>query len=145
MRLQQRKAKGFSLIELMIVVAIVGIISAIAYPNYTEYVTKSKRTAATSCLMEYAQYMEQYRASKMSYGGSDHSDDFDDIGLGCETENGLDSHYQFAPNAAFSATTYTIKATPIGAQASADTSCGTLSINHLGVKSASAGDADNCW
>lgn len=55
-----RQPKGFSLIEVMIVVAIVGLLSAVAYPSYSSYVVKSKRTDAQRAMVEYAQSMERY-------------------------------------------------------------------------------------
>ena len=51
------RSRGFTLIELMIVVAIIAILAAIAYPTYTNYITKTRRNAATACLSEYANYM----------------------------------------------------------------------------------------
>ncbi|QDF97534.1 pilus assembly protein [Azoarcus sp. DD4] len=58
---------GFSLIELMIVVAVIGILAAIAYPNYQEYVVKTNRTAAKSFLMEVAQRQQQYLLDAREY------------------------------------------------------------------------------
>lgn len=62
--------KGFTLIELMIVVAIVGIIAAIAYPSYTEYVERARRSDAQGALMGLAAAMERHRASNGNYQGA---------------------------------------------------------------------------
>lgn len=63
----QDMQKGFSLIELMIVVAIVGFLSAVAYPSYSSYVVKSKRTDAQRAMIEYAQSMERYFTANGRY------------------------------------------------------------------------------
>ncbi len=64
---RQKQMRGFTLIELMIVVAIVGILSAIAYPSYTDSVRKSRRTDGESALVDAAQRLEVYYASQASY------------------------------------------------------------------------------
>lgn len=66
-----RQNRGFSLIELMIVVAIISILAAIAVPNYSSYVRKSKVVEATSALMQYRTWMEQYYQDMRGYGVSD--------------------------------------------------------------------------
>jgi type IV pilus assembly protein PilE len=61
------KQRGFTLVELMVVVAIVAILASIAYPSYTNHVKKTRRGMATGCLQENAQYMERVYTSKLSY------------------------------------------------------------------------------
>ena len=53
-------SKGFTLIELMIVVAIIAIIAAVAYPNYTQFVTRSKRTVGATALLQVADRQQQF-------------------------------------------------------------------------------------
>ncbi|MGO1503151.1 MAG: type IV pilin protein [Marinobacter sp.] len=70
-----RQSNGFTLIELMIVVAIIGIIAAIAYPSYTQYVERARRSDAQGALMGLAAAMERHRTTNGSYmgAGSPHS------------------------------------------------------------------------
>lgn len=68
--LQRRKATGFTLIELMIVVAIVGILARVAYPAYTDYVRRGQAQEAFSQLSTFRAKMEQYYMDNRNYGSS---------------------------------------------------------------------------
>ncbi|HLA36594.1 MAG TPA: prepilin-type N-terminal cleavage/methylation domain-containing protein [Rhodocyclaceae bacterium] len=68
MNLKSRRGEGFSLIELMIAIAIIGILMAIALPNYNDYIRKGKLVEATSTLLQYRTYMEQYYQDMRGYG-----------------------------------------------------------------------------
>ncbi len=126
-------ASGFTLIELMITVAIVAIIAAIAYPSYQNYVIRTHRTSAQSCLSEQAQFMERYYTSNLTYAGAAPA-------AACTADGALAARYTFT-TANLDASTYTLSAAPKGPQAK-DAKCGTLTIDHTGARGAAASD---CW
>ena len=137
------KTSGFTLIELMIVVAIVAIIAAIAYPSYQSHITKTRRNAAASCALEAAQFMERYYTTNLSY--RDNTDAVPDLP---EFQCMRDVADQYTITAvAADDHSYTIAATPQGAQAKNDTKCGVLSVTQTGEKTegGAASSAEDCW
>ncbi|OYY73391.1 MAG: hypothetical protein B7Y40_09205 [Gammaproteobacteria bacterium 28-57-27] len=141
-------SKGFTLIEVMIVVAIIGILAAIAYPSYQEHVINSKRGAAVSCLMEQVQFMERFYTTNLRYDQTTAGVAVALPAGGCRAslETAPATSYLFSFVAAPTARAYTIQAVPQGRQAARDTSCGTLTINQVGVKTESGTqDVRYCW
>lgn len=137
--MHQRKASGFTLIELMIVVVIIAVLAAIAYPAYINHTVNTRRAAATACLIELSQFMERYYTTEMSYAGAVLPD------TTCQGE--LAVFYTFSLAAAPTASAYSVQAVPRGQQASRDgAKCGTLTLDQRGTEgvSGSAG-VEGCW
>jgi type IV pilus assembly protein PilE len=140
-----QNASGFSLIELMIVVAIIGIIAAFAYPAYNDFVLDGRRSEAKAALTETAHRLERCFSAVGAYnnascnttniGGAN-------IGTATATETGF-----YNVNAtARTATGFTLQAVPQGVQAAADTECGTLTLDQAGTKGISGtGTVGDCW
>ena len=121
-----KKKAGFTLIELMIAVVVIGILAAIAYPSYVDSVRKSRRADAKTALMENAQRMETFYAREAKYDNATLS-----------SSKSPDGFYSLALTAAGSS--YTITATPLGDQAN-DAIKG-LRINEAGKKESNTGGA----
>jgi type IV pilus assembly protein PilE len=135
-----RKHSGFSLIELMITVAVVAILASIALPAYQEQVAKSKRAEGKSALLRAAQSLERYYTSNTTYAAPALSD----AGINSYSGDvGADSAYTIAFGLpAASATGFTLTATPTFT----DANCGVLSITNTGVKTESGSkDVAYCW
>ena len=133
-RLRQR---GFTLIELMIVVAIVAILAAIAYPSYTQYVERARRNDAKAVLLEAAQFMERRFTENRTYVGSTLP-----TSLAKSPREGAAWFDITLGNVAVA--TYTLTAAPKSGWT--PEKCGSLSLNQLGVKSISTSDSlSDCW
>ncbi|QPS10096.1 type IV pilin protein [Delftia acidovorans] len=134
----RKKAAGFTLIELMITVAIVAILSAIAYPSYQEYVLRTRRVEAMDLLGEAAARQERWRAQN---GGYTTTIANLKLAHGDKSEHG---YYTLSIAAAAGDGGYTLKATRTGSQV-ADGKCGDFTLNALGVKGVSVGTVAVCW
>ena len=131
-----KKEWGFTLIELMITVAIIGILAAIAYPSYTQYVQRTNRTDAQAIMLENAQFMERSFATNNAYptalpaGGTQ------------SPKTGTAKYNLTLPIR--TATTYTIEAAL--ASGASDPLCGTMTLDQAGVQTeAGTGSLGDCW
>lgn len=146
--------QGFTLIELMIAVAIVGILASIAYPSYQSSVMKSRRADAKSALLELANFMERHATEVGCYmdPGVDNqcgTGDDTDVALPFVTAPRTGAAYYDLVLFPVDATSYTLTANTIAGSPQQNDSCGSLSLTNTGVKSiigATAGlTAADCW
>ncbi|WP_303638588.1 MULTISPECIES: type IV pilin protein [Stenotrophomonas] len=135
--LRPRLMQGFTLVELMIVVAVVAILATIAYPNYADHVRKSRRAQAKADLVEYAQLAERFHTVNNTYEGFTFPGGGDTIN---SPREGGTVGYTLGMETTQS--TFTLTATAANAQVK--DKCGDLSINQANVKTA-GGELSECW
>jgi len=139
-------SRGFTLIEVMIVVVVIGLLAAIAIPSYTSYVIKSRRSSAQSALLDLASREERYFATNNVYTTSLPLLGYPTgtVSLAIPDSN---SHYYDIAAPVVAGNGYTLKATPAGTQVN-DTQCSVFTYTSLGVRGneTSGGTSLNsCW
>ena len=141
--------RGITLLEPMIVLAIILIIATFAYPSYAQYVVNTKRNVATSILLQIADGQQRFFMDNKRY-----AKDLTNLGF---SANPLFVSSDGSPAAVgdtgtvyvfglanVAATTYIAVAAPLAGQLKRDTDCGTLTLNQAGARGAT-GTADDCW
>jgi type IV pilus assembly protein PilE len=130
---QRQRSLGFTLIEVMVVVAIIGILAAIGYPSYQNQVQKTRRADAKAVLMEFSQAAERFYTQNGTYDG--YALPYDESPQDSATKFytlDFDDNDQ----------TFTLSAAPMNGQD--DDPCGTLTINQIGTKGSDDSN-ENCW
>jgi len=137
------RQRGFSLIELMIAVVVVGLLMSIAYPSYTSYVQRARRSDGISLLMDVAARQERFFGDNNTYTTT-----LTALGFGSATPASTQGNYRasVAAGATTSITTsYLITATPVAT----DSTCGNLTLDSRGTKgtsvSSDAAVIARCW
>ena len=156
---QQTTQTGFTLIELMIAVAIVALLAAIAVPSYNRYVEKSRRTDATTALTRIAGQLERcytqygkYNDAKCTFGfvsnGVPENVKYANLTAGIDSDDG-DYRLTIAAGGGRAEQTYQLTATAkAGGSQANDANCATFTLTHLGQKNSTATPPEtesNCW
>ncbi|MBT9541199.1 type IV pilin protein [Thiobacillus sp.] len=136
--------QGFTLVELMITVAVIGILASIAYPSYTQYVQRANRAEARAMLLENAQFLERNYTTANRYDETSGGVDINDASLPKpqSPENGAARYNMTVVMGAAPAQTFILSATPTGTM-SGDT-CGVITYTNAGLQGAD-GDVAECW
>ena len=136
-----KKTKGFTLMEVMITVVIVGILAAIAIPNYEEYARRAKRADGTASLLRAAHNLERCGST---FGRYDHNN----CAAARANQNSADSFYLITVTNA-TASTYTLNASARNEQLKDNPFCDNFTIDQTGVKGATTTNGketvDTCW
>jgi type IV pilus assembly protein PilE len=134
-----RHIKGFTLIEILITIAIIGILLTVAYPSYLRYITKTHRTDGQVALMDLASRMERYYIdNNHTYVGAS----FATLKISSTSSRG----FYTLTISQLSDTTYLLTATPTGSQLTNDKLCGSLTIDQSGQKGQTGtGTQKDCW
>ena len=152
------KTSGFSLIELMIALAIVGLLFAIALPSYTSYIARARRADARTQLVQVAQFMQRFYAANDSYAKDRANNDV--LGLvpvnlvqsPADSTNSTRLYNLEIPQNTLTATSFQLRMTPVAGRAMAGDKCGSFTLNSTGARGVVVGETignislrDECW
>lgn len=147
---------GFTLIEIMIVIAIIGILAAIALPSYTSYIARANRADARTQLVQVAQFMQRFYVANDQYAKDRANSDVIDLVPGNLLHSPADGAalYDLAiPNGDLTVSAFTLQMVPVSGGKMANDECGTFTLTSTGVRGVTVGVTsyttgtlrDKCW
>jgi type IV pilus assembly protein PilE len=142
----KNSARGFTLVEMMIVVVVVAILASFAIPSYREYVRRADRADAKTALLQNAQFLERNRTMSNRYDLDGAGNAIDDAALPV-TQSPMNADAKYTITVVPTQTTYVLSAVPVAGGPMDGDGCGTFTLNQTGAK-----DLDNetytverCW
>lgn len=139
MKLVLTKHSGFSLIELMVVVVIIGILASVALPSYTAYVENGRRAEGKAFALDIASRQERHFTQYSRYANSLTATD--ETGLGMLNDDSENAAYRAEVTVDNGNTTYIITVIPV----ITDTTCGALTLTNTGLRTSASGITAECW
>ena len=144
--MKTKRNTGFTLIEMLVAVAVIGILASIAYPNYRDYIARAKRSEARTMLLENAQFLERNFTTANRY-----DEDSTGAEIGSDrlprTQSPVDGAANYSITVAFpDAQSFTLTATRAGSMT--NDPCGNFTLTHTGVQGISDNDGTTvaqCW
>lgn len=152
---RQKVSAGFTLIELMITVAIVGILASIALPSYSSYIARSRRADARTQLVQVAQFMQRFYAANDAYNEDRAANGTltqVPASLKVSPADGSKLYDLAIPAGTLTVTSYVIQMVPVAGRAMANDECGTFTLTSTGIRGVTVGGTpgsatlrDKCW